>query len=176
MKILMFSASVRAESLNLRLINLAHDVALRLGHDVTMINLGVLDLPIYNGDEEDEKGLPDKVLQLKQTIADQDALVIATPEYNGFFPGLLKNTLDWCSRAGGGLDGRATYEGKKSIVMSAAPGQGAGNRVLPRLAEQMQILRTTVVDQVGIGKAEETLDSPETAARLEQAIGRLSEA
>ena len=128
MKILMFSGSIRAASLNLRLITLAHEIAVELGHEVNLINLGDFDLPIYDGDQEDKDGLPDDVLRLKQMIAETDVLVISTPEYNGFFPGLLKNTLDWCSRAGGGLDGRATYEGKKAIIMAASPGAGGAGR------------------------------------------------
>ena len=174
MKILMFSGSIRAASLNLRLITLAHGIATRLGHDATLINLGDFDLPIYDGDDEDRDGLPEPVMRLKTMISETDALVISTPEYNGFFPGLLKNTLDWCSRAGGGLDGRATYEGKKTVIMAASPGGGGGKRVLPRLAEQMEILRTTVVDQVSVGNAEENIDNEDTTNRLEQAFKALA--
>ncbi|MBT6384415.1 MAG: NAD(P)H-dependent oxidoreductase, partial [Alphaproteobacteria bacterium] len=105
-----------------------------------------------------------------------DVLVISTPEYNGFFPGLLKNTLDWCSRAGGGLDGRATYEGKKAIIMAASPGAGGGKRVLPRLVEQMEILRTEVVAQVSVGNADEAIDQTETAIKIKQALASLEEA
>ncbi|MBT3701874.1 MAG: NAD(P)H-dependent oxidoreductase [Alphaproteobacteria bacterium] len=176
MKILMFSGSIRAASLNLRLITLAHEIAVELGHEVNLINLGDFDLPIYDGDQEDKDGLPDDVLRLKQMIAETDVLVISTPEYNGFFPGLLKNTLDWCSRAGGGLDGRATYEGKKAIIMAASPGAGGGKRVLPRLVEQMEILRTEVVAQVSVGNADEAIDQTETAIKIKQALASLEEA
>ena len=176
MKILMFSGSIRAAALNLRLITLAHEIAVELGHEVNLINLGDFDLPIYDGDQEDKDGLPDDVLRLKQMIAETDVLVISTPEYNGFFPGLLKNTLDWCSRAGGGLDGRATYEGKKAIIMAASPGAGGGKRVLPRLVEQMEILRTEVVAQVSVGNADEAIDQTETAIKIKQALASLEEA
>ena len=176
MKILMFSGSIRTASLNLRLITRAHEIAVELGHEVNLINLGDFDLPIYDGDQEDKDGLPDDVLRLKQMIAETDVLVISTPEYNGFFPGLLKNTLDWCSRAGGGLDGRATYEGKKAIIMAASPGAGGGKRVLPRLVEQMEILRTEVVAQVSVGNADEAIDQTETAIKIKQALASLEEA
>jgi chromate reductase, NAD(P)H dehydrogenase (quinone) len=174
MKILLFSASVRQASLNLRLIINAHETANRLGHEASLINLRDFEMPLYDGDVEDEHGLPEAALRLKALIATSEALVISTPEYNGFFPGLLKNTLDWCSRAGGGLDGRATYEGRKAIAMAASPGGGGGKRVLPRLVEQMEILRMTVVDQVGIGNAAEAIDSDETTQRLEQAFRALT--
>ena len=173
MKIVLLSGSIRRASLNLKLVNLTRDVAARMGHEATVVDLGGCDIPVYNGDEEDAEGLPEDVLKLKQMISESDALVVSSPEYNGFFSGLLKNTLDWCSRAGGGLDGRATYEGKHCIVMSATPGAKGGVRVLPRLAEQMEILRTVVVDQVGIGNAETALGESATEARLEQALKQL---
>jgi chromate reductase, NAD(P)H dehydrogenase (quinone) len=175
MKILMFSGSIRTASLNLRLITRAHEIAVGLEHEATLINLGDFDLPIYDGDKEDRDGLPADALRLKQMISETDVLVISTPEYNGFFPGLLKNTLDWCSRAGGGLDGRATYEGKLCIVMAASPGAGGGKRVLPRLVEQMEILRTTVADQFGVGNAEEMINHDETTARIKQAFAALKD-
>jgi chromate reductase, NAD(P)H dehydrogenase (quinone) len=174
MKILMFSGSIRAASLNGRLITRAHEIAAELGHEATLINLGDFDLPLYDGDLEDKDGLPADALRLKQMISEVDALVISSPEYNGFFPGLLKNTLDWCSRAGGGLDGRATYEGKECIVMAASPGAGGGKRVLPRLVEQMEILRTQVVAQVSVGNADEAIDLPETVNQIKQAFVSLT--
>jgi len=174
MKILMFSGSIRTASLNLRLIKRAHEIAVELGHEATLINLGDFDLPLYDGDLEDNDGLPANVLRLKQMISKTDAIVISTPEYNGFFPGLLKNTLDWCSRAGGGLDGRATYEGKKAIIMAASPGGGGGKRVLPRLVEQMEILRTEVVAQVSVGNADEAIDQAETASQIKLALASLT--
>jgi chromate reductase, NAD(P)H dehydrogenase (quinone) len=173
MKILMFSGSIRTASLNLRLITRAHEIAVELGHEATLINLGDFDLPLYDGDLEDKDGLPEDALGLKQMISETDAIVISTPEYNGFFPGLLKNTLDWCSRAGGGLDGRATYEGKKSIIMAASPGGGGGKRVLPRLVEQMEILRTEVVAQVSVGNAEKAIDAEDTTNDIKRALAAL---
>jgi len=175
MKILLFSASTRAASLNRQLIQLAFETAFRLGHEATLIDLNDFEMPIYNGDHESENGLPDAAEALKKRIAATDALIISTPEYNGSYPALLKNTLDWCSRAGDGLDGRAVYEGKKVIVMAASPGPRGGARVLPAITRQMEVLRTIVVGQLGIGEASRNLESDETAKKIETAILSLND-
>jgi NAD(P)H-dependent FMN reductase len=176
MKILLFSASTRAASLNRRLIQRAYEIAVRLEHEASLIDLNDFEMPFYNGDRESEDGLPDAAEALKTLIAGTDALVISTPEYNGSFPALLKNTLDWCSRAGDGLDGRAVFEGKKVIVMAASPGPRGGARVLPAISRQMEILRTIVVGQLGIGEASKNLDSDETAIKIEAALALLNDA
>ncbi len=55
------------------------------------------DIPLYNGDVEAE-GLPPAVHDFKERIHAADALLIAVPEYNYSFPGVLKNAIDWASR------------------------------------------------------------------------------
>lgn len=169
----MFSASTRRASLNRQLIRVAHKSAERLGYEANLIDLTDFDMPIYNGDIETEQGLPDATQRLKTMIAESDALVISTPEYNGSFPALLKNTLDWCSRAGDGIDGRAVFEGTKVVLLAATPGRRGGARVLPALTQQMEVLRTNVLAVVGIGKAGEEIETPETRAKIEAALEKV---
>ena len=38
------------------------------------------------------------VARLREMISSADGILIATPEYNGSIPGVLKNALDWASR------------------------------------------------------------------------------
>lgn len=76
-------------------------------------------VPLYNGDVEAD-GVPDPVLQLKRQLADADGLLLATPEYNNSFPGVLKNTIDWLSRPS--LDIRNVFHGKPVAVIGATPG------------------------------------------------------
>jgi chromate reductase len=54
-------------------------------------------LPPYNEDDDDEDG-PVEGARLRDAISRADALLIATPEYNGSVPGQLKNAVDWASR------------------------------------------------------------------------------
>ena len=55
------------------------------------------EIPPYDADLEVEPADP-AVLRFREAIARADGVLIATPEYNGSIPGVLKNTLDWASR------------------------------------------------------------------------------
>jgi chromate reductase len=82
-----------------------------------------LRLPLYDGDLEDREGIPPDVQALSDQIAAADAVVIATPEYNKSFPGVLKNALDWVSRTKG-----SPFRGKPVAIVSAADGRAGGDR------------------------------------------------
>lgn len=82
-----------------------------------------LDLPLYDGDKESADGQPDAVLRLVDEIAQADAIVISTPEYNKGPSGVLKNALDWVSRTK-----PVPWQGKPVAVMSAAAGRAGGER------------------------------------------------
>jgi len=56
------------------------------------------EIPLYNADDERSHGFPDSVRNLRGQIAEADALLIASPEYNFSITGALKNTWDWLSR------------------------------------------------------------------------------
>lgn len=84
---------------------------------------GDLNLPLYNGDDEDREGVPAAVQALADQIASADAVAISTPEYNKGPSGALKNALDWVSRA----DGKP-WSNKPVAVMSAAAGRAGGER------------------------------------------------
>ncbi len=91
------SGSLRRNSYNTALLRAAQELA----PDGMTIELASLDkLPPYNADVEREEGFPPAVEELRTAIADADALLIATPEYNYSIPGVLKNAIDWASRGG----------------------------------------------------------------------------
>lgn len=83
-----------------------------------------LNLPLYDGDLEDE-GIPAKVNALRDQVLAADAVVFSTPEYNKNTSGVMKNALDWLSRAEGGM---AALGDKPVAVMSAAAGRAGGER------------------------------------------------
>ncbi len=89
------SGSLRAESYNTALLREAAGLA-PSGVEVDILNLS--DVPLYNADDEKLLGYPSSVEELRAKLAVADALLIATPEYNGSIPGVLKNALDWLSR------------------------------------------------------------------------------
>ena len=82
--------------------------------EFTEIRIG--DLPLYNRDLDGH--FPHHVLDYKQTIADQDALLFITPEYNRSIPGALKNAMDWASRP----YGENVIARKATAVIGASPG------------------------------------------------------
>ena len=118
-KILMLSGSLRRDSYNRALLCAAAQLAPSGVSTATFDGLGAL--PFYDGDVEDA-GLPATVVALRRATADADALLIATPEYNGATSGVLKNALDWASR---GPD--RILAGKPVAVVGASTG-GSGAR------------------------------------------------
>ncbi len=115
--LLLISGSLRQGSFNRKLLNAA--ATLWAGDTV----MGEINLPIYNGDDEDKSGVPDAALRLASQIDKADAVLIATPEYNQSIPGGLKNALDWVSRA----DAKP-WADKPVAIVSAAAGRSGGAR------------------------------------------------
>lgn len=112
------SGALRAGSVNRKLIR----EAARLFRPGTFIEAD-LRLPLYDGDIEDNEGIPPGVQRLADQIAAADAVVISTPEYNQSLSGVLKNALDWVSRTKG-----APWRGKPVAILSAAGGRAGGER------------------------------------------------
>lgn len=130
-RILAFAGSARRESLNRKFLAVAVEAATAAGGQVTLLDLNEYALPLYHGDLEEEQGLPANAVRLIALIAGHDALLVASPEYNSMFTPLLKNTVDWCSRAE-----TNPFEGKVAAVLSASPGMYGGVRSL-QLAQQL---------------------------------------
>ena len=77
----------------------------------------IRDLPLYSYDYDEDFPAPARAL--KQAIADVDAVLIVTPEYNRSIPGALKNAIDWASRP----YGHNSLARKPSAVIGASPGK-----------------------------------------------------
>jgi NAD(P)H-dependent FMN reductase len=132
-RILAFSGSARRDSFNKKFLAIAVTAVREAGGEVTLIDLSDYVLPLYHGDLEDAQGLPDNAKKLIQLALQHDALLIASPEYNGFITPLLKNTLDWMTR-----DEVDPFEGKVAAIVSASPGAFGGLRS-QLLAQQLLI-------------------------------------
>ncbi len=94
MRVLGISGSLRADSLNSRLLRSAAG-QLPGGVELTILE-GLREIPPFDADSEPRPALA--VERLREQIAGADAILIATPEYNNSVPGQLKNALDWASR------------------------------------------------------------------------------
>ena len=88
------SGSLRDGYYNTRLIEAAHDLA---PPGMTIRPFSLRGIPLYDGEVE-AAGDPPAVTAWKRAIADADAILIATPEYNHGTSGVLKNAIDWASR------------------------------------------------------------------------------
>ena len=130
-KLLIFAGSTRQNSFNRRLAQAAADLARASGAKVTLLELGGLDIPMYNADLEKQATPPD-VMKLKQILLEHPAWIICTPEYNGSYSALLKNTIDWASSPvksdPAWADGFKSFTGKVVGMLSASPGALGGLR------------------------------------------------
>ena len=130
-KLLIFAGSTRQNSLNRRLAHVAADMARASGADVTQLELGDLDIPMYNADLE-ARATPPDVMKLKQILLEHPAWIICSPEYNGSYTALLKNTIDWASSPvksdPAWADGFKSFTGKVVGMLSASPGALGGLR------------------------------------------------
>ena len=97
LKVLVFSGSLRADSLNGQLASQAAKIAADLGAQVDLASMHDFDVPAYDGDEEMGQGIPAGAQELQRRLLANDAFIVALPEYNGSMPGVLKNLIDWTS-------------------------------------------------------------------------------
>src|SRR5579884_4138680 len=95
MRVLAVSGSLRERSFNTSLLRAAAEAAPE-GVEIELWE-GLADLPLYDQDLEDGE-VPGSVRRLREEWAAADAILFATPEYNGSVPGGLKNAIDWASR------------------------------------------------------------------------------
>jgi chromate reductase len=179
-RILVLAGSTRKESLHRKLAAQAVTALQAAGLDATFADLRDYPLPIYDGDLEAEEGMPAAAKSLKELARDADALLIASPEYNGSYPAVLKNAIDWISRPEPGERHLAAFAGKLAGIASASPGPGGGRRVLRQLRELLEMMRVTVIpEELAIARATEALD-PEglqaLATALAEALARKQEA
>ena len=159
-KILAFAGSTRTGSYNQKLVAAAAEYARSAGATVTVVNLRDLALPLFDQDLEDAHGLPAGAKQFKTLLREHDGFLIASPEYNSSFTPVLKNAIDWASRAESKDEPTlAAYRGKAAALLSASPGALGGLRGLVHLRALLGNLGVIVLpDQVAIGTAHEVFD------------------
>jgi NAD(P)H-dependent FMN reductase len=112
MKVVALVGSIRKESYNLKL---AQYIKQRYRDRFELEILNIRDLPFYDQDIENDP--PAVVADFKRKVAEADAVLWLTPEYNYTIPGVLKNAIDWLSRVDKPL------VGKPSWIVGASMGQ-----------------------------------------------------
>lgn len=117
------SGSVREGSFNAALLRAAASFA---PEGVTFDIRSIRDVPLYDGDVEARSGVPEPVRVLKDAVAAAQGVVLASPEYNGSIPGVMKNAVDWMSRP---ADDIARVFGNRPVVLMGATPGPAGTRL-----------------------------------------------
>jgi NAD(P)H-dependent FMN reductase len=156
-KILVFAGSTRSGSYNKLLSKCAAEALRAAGAEVTWLDLRDLALPLYDGDLEEEKGLPDGAKKLKAAMQASDGFLIASPEYNSSITGVLKNAIDWASRTESDDEpSLIAFRGKVAALVSASPGALGGMRGLVTLRSILGNIGVVVLpDQLSISNAHE---------------------
>lgn len=138
-RVLVFSVSQRKESLNTKLANLAAGVIEKHGGIVDFAHMNDFDAPSFNQDLEVNDFHPKGAEEFRKRILANDAFIIASPEYNGSMPGLIKNSIDWVSRFR-----PQPFNEKHALLMSASPSMIGGNRALWQLRMPLEHLGANV--------------------------------
>jgi len=125
-RVLAIAGSLRKGSYNRALIRAAIELA---PSSLTIETAEIGDIPLYNGDVE-AQGFPQAVQELRSRIAAADAILIATPEYNYSIPGVLKNAIDWASRAPS-----QPFDHKPLSIIGASGGTGGTMRAQHHLRQ-----------------------------------------
>lgn len=159
-RILAFAGSMRKESLNRKLLKIAVAGARAAGAEVTEIDLREFDIPLYDGDLEATSGFPAGVQRLKKLFMEHQGLLLASPEHNSAPSALMKNTIDWVSRAAPGEGSLACFQGKVACIVGASPNVHGGVRGAAILKNILGNIGVIVIpEQVLIGKAPEAFDA-----------------
>jgi chromate reductase len=172
LKVLVFAASMRAESFNRRLAAVADQLLRSAGAQTRLIAFKELDVPAYDGDVETRVGIPPGAHALKELLDECDAFVISSPEYNGSVPGTLKNLIDWTSRFR-----PQPFAQHNALLMSASPSRYGGNRGLWALRVPLEVLGVHVFPSMfSLAVANQAFDAdriadPALRDRLKALIG-----
>lgn len=154
--ILAFAGSTRKGSFNKQLIKMAVESANKQGAKTTLIDLKDYPVPLYDGDLEEEHGMPKNAEHIRNLMIEHKLIMISTPEYNSSLPAVLKNLIDWMSRSVDGKPSREAFEGKKFVIMSASPSRLGGSRALKDLRKILEELKVIIVsDRVTVPLAHE---------------------
>ena len=129
-KIAAFAGSTRTQSYNKILIKNAAQMAEQQGAEVTCIDLRDYPLPLYDGDLEEQDGIPENALKIRNLLRENHGILISCPEYNSAISAVLKNMIDWVSRPIPGDPPLVAFSGKTAALLAATPGSLAGIRTL----------------------------------------------
>ncbi len=157
-KILVFAGSIRSGALSAKLAgHVARELSL-MNAESTLISLADYEMPIYNGDLEKDQGVPENAKKLRKMMLAHQGIYIATPEYNASMPALLKNSIDWVSRAKEPADN--PFKKCTFALGATSDGRFGGYRCLYHLRQSLELALGALVipEQVAIAGAASAFD------------------
>ncbi len=148
MNVVVLVGSLRAGSTNAQLADAA------IGHLPSGVEGTVFarlaELPHYSEDLDHDDALPQVARDLREAVADADAVLLVTPEYNGSLSSAVKNAVDWASRP----RGAAALAGKPAAVIAAS---GAPRGAQWAREDGVKVLKVAgadvIEDTVGVGSS-----------------------
>ena len=176
-KVLALVGSLRAASVNRQIAELAADVAPD-GVAVTVFE-GLDELPFYNEDldsVDNPYDVPAAVAALRHAAADADAALVVTPEYNGSFPAVVKNAIDWLSRP----FGSGALKDKPLAVIGGSFGRYGGVWAHDETRKSFGIAGPRVIDAIKLSVPFASLDgrppseNADVVAGVRDAVGKLA--
>jgi chromate reductase len=172
LRFLVFSGSLRNDSLNTRLAKLAVLEIEKNGGKVDYASMSEFEAPSFNQDQEEKGILPEGTTEFRKRLLANDAFIISSPEYNASIPGHLKNSIDWVSRIH-----PQPFNERHALLMSASPSMVGGNRGLWSLRIPLEHLGARVFpDMFSLSAAHKAFTSdgkiadPTLAKRFEMNI------
>lgn len=143
--------SLREASINRKF---AEYIVSQLPESVTLTEVQIADLPLYNQDYDDQT--IDSYERVRKQIKEADAVLIVTPEHNRTMPAALKNVIDIGSRP----HGDSAWTDKKVAVVTASPGTYGARASGLDVRKSMQMLSAQMMisPEVYLGRATDSLD------------------
>jgi len=168
MKIAIMGGSLRKDSLNLRLLGHLARSLTGLGARVKPVTGAELRIPLFDADLP----VPHEAVALHAVLADAQALVIVSPEYNAGIPGHLKNAVDWVSAMT-----PSPFKGMPVLLASASPGAFGGARAQMQWRATLANLGAIALPTgITVPLADRSLDAdgapqdPRTIAEVQKAL------
>ncbi len=155
LKILILPGSARRDSVNRKLAAVAAEIVTEAGAEALLVDPADFPLPLFDQDLEEAEGLPAAAKSLKKMFLGASAVIFVSPEYNSSVTPLMKNIIDWVSRAESDDEPPlAAYKGKVAGLLAASPGALGGLRGLVHLRSILGNLGVLVVPkQFALGAA-----------------------
>lgn len=151
-KTLIISGSNSDNSINEQLAN--YTQTLLSGLETELVTMKEIDAPFYSSTIEATTGIPESISKLLTKLENADGVIIISPEHNGLMPAILKNTMDWLSRATGKY-----LDGLTAALLSTSPGGMGGKNNLAIMSKSLPYTGADLVGTFSLGSFFENFDT-----------------